>query len=70
MLRAGQMMMAETLMRLRFGRDFKWSENDKQEELYINTVELFKDTHQSLLSIQQVNKNNIFIFVSFYQNHS
>lgn len=52
MLRAGQMMMAETLSRIKLGREFKWP-NDTNET-YSQIIELFHDTHQSPASIQQI----------------
>jgi hypothetical protein len=46
------MMMAETLSRIKLGREFKWP-NDTNET-YSQIIELFHDTHQSPASIQQV----------------
>ena len=52
MLRAGQMMLAESLSRLRLGRPFKWP-NDKNDD-YEEIVSIFHDTHQAQASLQQV----------------
>ena len=54
MLRAGQMMMGEALVRLKLGREFRWKEQIEQSQDYLDLIELFRDTHQSLISIQQV----------------
>ena len=54
MLRAGQMMMGECLLRLRLGRSFRWRETVDQSEEYFDIISVFKDTHQSMISIQQV----------------
>jgi len=52
MLRAGQMMLAESLSRLRLGRPFKWP-NDKNDD-YEEIVSIFHDTHQAQASLQQI----------------
>merc|ERR1711892_402680 len=52
MLRAGQMMLAESLSRLRLGRNFKWPQGRVGE--YDEIVALFHDTHQAPVSIQQI----------------
>ena len=54
MLRAGQMMMGEALVRLKLGREFRWKEQIEQSQDYLDLIELFRDTHQSMISIQQV----------------
>ena len=53
MLRAGQMMMGEALVRLKLGREFRWKEQIEQSQDYLDLIELFRDTHQSLISIQR-----------------
>lgn len=52
MLRAGQMMMSETISRIRLGREFMWPKDRNQT--YDQIVELFHDTHQAPASIQQI----------------
>lgn len=54
MLRAGQMMLGESLSRLKLGRNFHWPDhkNDNYEEI----VSYFHDTHQAPVSLQQVLK--------------
>jgi len=54
MLRAGQMMMGEALIRLKLGREFRWKEEIEQSQEYLDLIDLFRDTHQSLISIQQI----------------
>lgn len=52
MLRAGQMMLGESLSRLKLGRNFHWPDhkNDNYEEI----VSYFHDTHQAPVSLQQI----------------
>ena len=54
MLRAGQMMIAECMIRLTLGRPYKWKDSIEPPEKYFEIIEHFKDSHQSVLSIQQV----------------
>jgi len=54
MLRAGQMMIAECMIRLTLGRPYKWKDSIEPPEKYFEIIEHFKDTHQSVLSIQQI----------------
>ena len=54
MLRAGQMFVAECLLRQRLGRNYVWSESAIEDERYTEILELFRDTHSAELSLQQV----------------
>ena len=54
MLRAGQMMLAETISQIKLSRDYKWK-LDSENETYQEIISLFLDTHSSPVSIQQVN---------------
>jgi cysteine protease ATG4 len=54
MLRAGQMLVAECLLRQRLGRNYVWSESAIEDERYTEILELFRDTHSAELSLQQV----------------
>ena len=53
MLRAGQMMLAETISQIKLSRDYKWKA-DSDDETYQEIISLFLDTHSSPVSIQQV----------------
>ena len=53
MLRAGQMMLAETISQIKLSRDYKWK-LDSESETYQEIISLFLDTHSSPVSIQQV----------------
>lgn len=53
MLRAGQMMLAETISQIKLSRDYKWK-LDSENETYQEIISLFLDTHSSPVSIQQV----------------
>ena len=55
MLRAGQMMIGECMIRIKLGRPYKWRDSIEPSKEYFDIIEHFKDTHQSVLSIQQVN---------------
>lgn len=54
MLRAGQMMLAETISQIKLGRDFKWKPSNQDQEDYHEIVSLFHDSHSSPVSIQQI----------------
>jgi len=54
MLRAGQMLVAECLLRQRLGRNYVWSESSIEDERYTEILELFRDTHSAELSLQQI----------------
>ena len=55
MLRAGQMIIAECLLRQRLGREYVWRDKAAiEDERYTEILELFRDTHSAELSIQQV----------------
>ena len=54
MLRAGQMMLAETISQIKLSRDYKWKIDSEENETYQEIISYFLDTHSSPVSIQQV----------------
>ena len=60
MLRAGQMMLAETISQIKLTRDYKWNPDSNKDQTYQEIISLFLDTHSSPVSIQQVSLTVIF----------
>lgn len=54
MLRAGQMMLAETISQIKLSRDYKWKIDSEENETYQEIISYFLDTHSSPVSIQQI----------------
>jgi cysteine protease ATG4 len=54
MIRCGQMLLAETFMRISLGRDFKWSTTDNGNPFYIKILSYFRDEKLAPYSIQQI----------------
>lgn len=53
MIRCGQMLLAEALLRIQFGRDFKWEQKLKDEK-YWQILSYFKDEKLAPYSVQQI----------------
>ncbi|KAL7648308.1 UNVERIFIED_CONTAM: hypothetical protein RMT77_000214 [Armadillidium vulgare] len=53
MLRCGQMVMAESLLRYHFGRDWKWSPEEESKS-YLRIISLFEDDRTQPFSIHQI----------------
>uniref|UniRef100_A0A7N6F8R3 Cysteine protease n=1 Tax=Anabas testudineus TaxID=64144 RepID=A0A7N6F8R3_ANATE len=54
MLRCGQMILGEALMRRHLGRDWRWARGQKQREEYISILNAFIDKKDSYYSIHQI----------------
>jgi cysteine protease ATG4 len=54
MIRCGQMLLAETFLRLYLGRDFKWESNITGNPFYWKILSYFRDEKLAPYSIQQI----------------
>lgn len=54
MIRCGQMLLAETFMRISLGREFKWTRESQGNPFYIKILGYFRDDKLAPYSIQQI----------------
>jgi cysteine protease ATG4 len=54
MIRCGQMMLAETFMRIYMGRDFVWDPENTGNPFYWKILGYFRDEKLSPYSVQQI----------------